>query len=47
MRFFALQELANRKPIEISNPSNKLSSYYGCHVFDRKNMQEYLPKEAL
>lgn len=46
MRFFALQELANRKPIEISNPSNKLSSYYGCHVFDRKNMQEYLPKEA-
>nr|WP_321376674.1 glutamine synthetase III [uncultured Bacteroides sp.] len=46
MRFFALQELSSRKPIEISNPSNKLSSYYGCHVFDRKNMQEYLPKEA-
>lgn len=46
MRFFALQELANRKPLEISNPSNKLSDYYGSHVFDRKKMQEYLPKEA-
>ena len=26
--------------------SNKLSDYYGSHVFDRKKMQEYLPKEA-
>lgn len=46
MRFFALQELANRKPIEVKNPSNKLSDYYGIHVFDRKKMQEYLPREA-
>lgn len=46
MRFFALQELANRRPIDIKNPSNKLSDYYGIHVFDRKKMQEYLPHEA-
>lgn len=46
MRFFALQELTNRKPIETVNPSNKLSDYYGSHVFDRKKMQEYLPREA-
>ena len=46
MRFMALQELVNRRPIEIKNPSNKLSDYYGIHVFDRKKMQEYLPKEA-
>lgn len=46
MRFFALQELANRQPLEVTNPSNKLSDYYACHVFDRKNMQEYLPREA-
>lgn len=46
MRFFALQELANRQPAEIVNPSNKLSDYYACHVFDRKKMQEYLPREA-
>ncbi len=46
MRFFALQELANRRPIDIKTPSNKLSDYYGIHVFDRKKMQEYLPREA-
>ena len=42
MRFFALQELANRRPLEVITPSNKLSDYYGSHVFDRKKMQEYL-----
>ena len=46
MRFFALQELSNRKPLEVTAPSNKLSDYYGRHVFDRKKKQEYLPKEA-
>ncbi|MBE6286941.1 MAG: glutamine synthetase type III [Mediterranea massiliensis] len=46
MRFFALQELANRHPQEVAAPSNKLSDYYGSHVFDRKKMQEYLPREA-
>ena len=46
MRFFALQELANRTPVEVSFPSDKLTDYYGCHVFNRKKMQEYLPKEA-
>ncbi len=47
MRFFALQELANRRPIDVEAPSNKLSDYYGIHVFNRQKMQEYLPKEAL
>ena len=46
MRFFALQELANRKPLEVTPPSDRLSDYYGSHVFDHKKMQEYLPKEA-
>ncbi|NCC08982.1 MAG: glutamine synthetase type III [Bacteroidia bacterium] len=46
MRFFALQELSNRQPLEVNAPSNRLSDYYGSHVFDRKKMQEYLPKEA-
>ena len=46
MRFYALQELANRRPLEVNTPSNKLSDYYGSHVFDRKKMQEYLPREA-
>ena len=41
-----MQELANRQPLEVTTPSNKLSDYYGSHVFDRKKMQEYLPREA-
>ena len=46
MRFFALQELANRKPVEVNLPSDKLNDYYGTHVFDQQKMQEFLPKEA-
>ena len=46
MRFFALQELANRKPLEVTPPAGRLSDYYGSHVFDYKKMQEYLPREA-
>ena len=46
MRFFALQELANRKPVPVDYPIEKLSEYYGVHVFDRKKMQEFLPTEA-
>ena len=46
MRFFALQELANRRPVPVDFPSEKLSEYYGAHVFDRKKMQEFLPSEA-
>ena len=45
MRFFALQELANRRPLEVITPSNKLSDYYGSHVFDRKKRQESCPKK--
>ena len=46
MRFFALQELANRRPVPVDYPTEKLSEYYGAHVFDRKKMQEFLPREA-
>ena len=40
MRFFALQELSNRKPLEVTAPSNKLSDYYGSHVFDGRNSRK-------
>ena len=46
MRFFALQELANRRPVKVKLPSDKLTDYYCVHVFDKQKMQEYLPKEA-
>jgi len=46
MRFFALRELANRKPLDIQAPSNNLSDYYASHVFDDAKMQRYLPSDA-
>lgn len=46
MRFFALQEQTNRKALDVTPPSNKLSDYYASHVFDHKKMQEYLPRNA-
>lgn len=46
IRFHALKELSNRQPLEVTTPSDKLSDYFGCDVFNRKRMQEYLPKEA-
>lgn len=46
MRFFSLQELANREPVEVKTPEGKISDYYGMYVFNRKKMQEYLPREA-
>ena len=42
MRFFALQELANRRPVKVDYPSEKLSDYFGAHVFHTKKMQEYM-----
>lgn len=46
MRFFALQELAHRKPLNVVIPVDKLSSYYASHVFDKNKLKEYLPIEA-
>ena len=46
LRFFALKELSNRKPLQITPPSSKLSEYYASHVSNKKKMQEYLPREA-
>ena len=35
MRFFALQELANRRPVKVDYPSEKLADYYGHFTIDR------------
>lgn len=46
LRFEALRELSQRKPLEIQTPDGKLSDYYGINVFSRDKMQEYLSKDA-
>jgi glutamine synthetase len=46
IRFKALNEAYNRKPIEVNPPAIKVSEYFGTNVFDRTKMQSYLSKEA-
>jgi glutamine synthetase len=41
----ALQETLNRKPVLVPETKNR-SEYFGSHVFNEKNMQLYLTKEA-
>ena len=46
LRFSALREVFDRKPLEIENPSGNLSDLFGTNVFDLPKMERYLPKEA-
>lgn len=46
LRFSALKEVFNRKPLEIESPSGNLSDLFGTNVFDLPKMEKYLPKEA-
>lgn len=46
MRFKALDQLFNRKPVEVYIPGERISDYYGTNVFDRAKMKKYLTKEA-
>jgi len=46
LRFKALEEAMNRKPVCVDAPKVKTSDYYGINVFDRIKMHKYLSKEA-
>jgi glutamine synthetase len=46
IRFFALQEALNRKPVAFTNPYKKSSEYYNSHVFNKKAMMEFMTPEA-
>jgi len=46
LRFSALREVFNRKPLEVETPEGILSEFYGTNVFDLPKMEMYLPKEA-
>ncbi|MEQ8908468.1 MAG: glutamine synthetase III [Vicingaceae bacterium] len=45
IRFHALKDAMNRTPREVHAPSDKISDYYGSHVFDKKSMAEFMPKD--
>jgi len=46
IRFKALEQVFNRKPVHVIPPSDKTSDYYAINVFDRAKMQKYLSKDA-
>jgi glutamine synthetase len=46
IRFKALEEVLNRKYVDVVFPSNKISEYYGINVFDTEKMRRYIPVEA-
>jgi len=46
IRFKALEQVFNRKPVFVEAPAEKVSDYYGINVFDKVKMQKYLSKDA-
>jgi glutamine synthetase len=46
IRFQAVHDANNRKPIHKEAPSKKTSDYFGINVFDKDKMQRYLSQEA-
>jgi glutamine synthetase len=46
VRFKALTEVLNRKPVEVHREENLVSDYYGTLVFNQPKMKKYLSREA-
>ncbi|MDD2548993.1 MAG: glutamine synthetase III [Bacteroidales bacterium] len=46
LRFLALKELLNRKPINPDHQGQLTSSYFAKNVFDKQKMKRHLSKEA-
>ncbi len=47
LRFQALNAVLTRTIPEVTQPTVKISDFFGANVFDKKKMKEYLSKEAL
>lgn len=46
IRFFGLEESLNRKPVIFQPKNERVSHYFGSHVFNDKSMRAYMTKEA-
>jgi len=46
VRFRAYHETLNRKPLEFTPPTNRVSAYYASNVFNKHAMREHMTKEA-
>lgn len=45
-RFRSIETVMNRTPIDVKLPSNRISDFYGSHVFGKQEMQKHLSEEA-
>ncbi|MCM1369402.1 MAG: glutamine synthetase III [Candidatus Amulumruptor caecigallinarius] len=46
LRFKSVEEAAARKAVKVELPKERVESYYGRQVFNRRCMFEYLPKDT-
>ena len=46
IRFRALEEVMNRKPVEVEMPLQRVDAYFGKNIFGRDAMRQYLSEEA-
>ncbi len=46
LRFKSVEEATARKAVKVNLPNERVEAYYGKHVFNRRRMFEYLPKET-
>ncbi len=46
IRFHAVETASNREVSSVKAPEAKTSEYFGCKVFNRKAMEQYLSKET-
>ena len=46
IRFHALEQSFNRKPVEFELPEKRISDIFGSHVFNQKAMKEYMTSQA-
>ena len=46
-RFQALEDVLDRKPLNVEPPSDKISDFFSEKVFDMGKMREYLSEEAM
>lgn len=46
LRFKAVEEASDRKPVKVTAPTESTEKYYAKAVFNREKMYEYLPKQT-
>ncbi len=46
LRFKSVEEASSRKAVKVQLPEERVEKYYGCKVFNRQKMFEYLPAQV-